>query len=1143
MASNQIKGQEAIKTLAKSYEELAQRIDAAAKETNDFVAATQKLPSEYVKSIEKLRSSSDNYAKSLAETIEKQDLYNASQRESERIANETIKIHGKLNKVMSEENKQLNVLRNTLKIKNKIAREDAEITDKLTSEYRRQSIILNRLKLEYKDVAMREGEASNQARRLLSDITKLDARLKSVDANVGEFKRSIGNYGKAMRSATAAARQLAAGLGLVGGAFLVANTIKDAFNTLREFDKQMIAVGKTTGISGPELEKFRKEIARLGVETSGVSIQGLAKSAEVAGQLGIQGSENILKFSETIEKLKLTSDIVGEDSVRQFAKFIEVSRDSVENADRLGSVITQLGNNFATTERQILKNATEIQKGISIYNVSAESALALGAATSALGSEAEQSRSAMQKAFKVLNDGAVSGKNLEKILKLTGTTAEEFREQFSQDAVKTFQDFIKGMSDASERGEDLSTILKELGLDAIRTEVVVGILATNYDVLSEAVSQANQEYVDNKALTEEHTEATKSLDVAIKDLSDAWDGLVLSIENGDGPISDFFKKITNFLEGAINGMTLFNEKFNDTLDRVSSGQKEFSKESELGFLSSLSPEEAESAAIRMLDITDAELETEEDKLKVLKAQRAELLGDGEQLRGKALRQQRDGLRELEPLIEASSRRVASLTGKLEAYDQWLGITGESVADLSKAEKEAEAEEDYDGDNDKIALLEGTVAWYQAAIKELKELRDNTAQTTPEYASLTAQIDGLNAAISELTTREGTVEWYQAQIKALKTQRDSVSETSEEYAKFTQEIDNLTSAMKELQGIDLSSEYDDGASAAERLNDKLIEGFKKFKDKEVEEEERAAEERKRIAERLAADKLALEQQLTDQSIDLINSLVQAAFEADLNRLENQLEADNERYEAAYEAAEGNSAAQEEIRRQQTENEEKIQEKRQEIERKAFLFEQGVAFAKNAIETFRAVAAIKAQAAILAANPITAALAPTALAQIPLVIASGALAGASILAQAIPQFKDGVIDFGGGPAILGDGGVSEVAVLPSGQAFRTPDTDTLYNLPKGTNVYKNEKAFQDALMNELSFNGILPSKGIVGSIKKDNNALTKDQFNNGIKSLQRTIKSGEHNQLIFDEKGIQKWRVKNGKKTEIRNSRITGRGRKI
>ncbi len=40
--------------------------------------------------------------------------------------------------------------------------------------------------------------------------------------------------------------------------------------------------------------------------------------------------------------------------------------------------------------------------------------------------------------------------------------------------------------------------------------------------------------------------------------------------------------------------------------------------------------------------------------------------------------------------------------------------------------------------------------------------------------------------------------------------------------------------------------------------------------------------------------------------------------------------------------------------------------------------------------------------------------------------------------------------GGAAVLGDGGGRELAVLPDGRSFLSPDTDTLFNLPRGTHV---------------------------------------------------------------------------------------------
>ena len=59
----------------------------------------------------------------------------------------------------------------------------------------------------------------------------------------------------------------------------------------------------------------------------------------------------------------------------------------------------------------------------------------------------------------------------------------------------------------------------------------------------------------------------------------------------------------------------------------------------------------------------------------------------------------------------------------------------------------------------------------------------------------------------------------------------------------------------------------------------------------------------------------------------------------------------------------------------------------------------------MDTAVKIAAIKATAAVLAANPLTAAAAPFALAQIPLVKLSSALSLGTLLAQSVPQFDKG------------------------------------------------------------------------------------------------------------------------------------------
>lgn len=389
------------------------------------------------------------------------------------------------------------------------------------------------------------------------EFNKLDARVKAVDAAIRNYSKNIGNYQSAFQGLNGTLRNLMSAFGLVGGLALFGTIMKDVFNVVRDFDRQLIAVGKTTGIKGEELNKFGEEVVKLGQKLEGVSVDGLIQSAEVAGQLGVTGTDNILKFSEAIEKLKLTSNIISDEQVGQFAKFIEVSSDSFDNADRLASVITRLGNEMATTEAEVLANSTEIQKGIAVYNTSAQGVLALGAATSTLGSEAEASRSAIQSTFAVVNNAIATGKGLEKVLKLTGLTQKQLSEQFNKDATGVFQKFIKGLNTAKAEGQNLALVLDDLGIQEKRAFTVVGALAANYGVLEAAMNSAKAEYIDNAALNVEVAAASKSVASIISDIRDEFEAYVLSASSANSGteklakvlvfLRDNFKEIVSFI--------------------------------------------------------------------------------------------------------------------------------------------------------------------------------------------------------------------------------------------------------------------------------------------------------------------------------------------------------------------------------------------------------------------------------------------------------------------------------------------------------------------------------------------------------------------------------------------------------------------
>ena len=74
-------------------------------------------------------------------------------------------------------------------------------TSEALGAYDQLSAKLNRLRKEYKDLAVSGKGSEKSTQDLLKQIKALDTQLKETDANVGQFQRNVGNYGEAFGEA------------------------------------------------------------------------------------------------------------------------------------------------------------------------------------------------------------------------------------------------------------------------------------------------------------------------------------------------------------------------------------------------------------------------------------------------------------------------------------------------------------------------------------------------------------------------------------------------------------------------------------------------------------------------------------------------------------------------------------------------------------------------------------------------------------------------------------------------------------------------------------------------------------------------------------------------------------------------------
>ena len=109
----------------------------------------------------------------------------------------------------------------------KARRQELQAVDAVDGTYSKLSKQLNEARRRYKDLAAAEQESSEEAQRLLGEITLLDRRLKFIDASVGQFQRNVGGYTEALSQFFP---KLSGSIGQIGGALDFAQGAVGGFN-------------------------------------------------------------------------------------------------------------------------------------------------------------------------------------------------------------------------------------------------------------------------------------------------------------------------------------------------------------------------------------------------------------------------------------------------------------------------------------------------------------------------------------------------------------------------------------------------------------------------------------------------------------------------------------------------------------------------------------------------------------------------------------------------------------------------------------------------------------------------------------------------------------------------------------------------
>lgn len=359
-------------------------------------------------------------------------------------------------------------------------------------------------------------------------MAKIAELAVNLVANVSGFNRTMQQVARDTKRTAATFRDFGKSMAKIGAPFAAFGSL--SVKAASDFETAFAGVRKTVNASPAEFEKLRKGILDMSSALP-ASASEIARVGEAAGQLGIK-TENILGFSKTMIDLGESTNLSADEAATALARLANITGLPQDQFDKLGSAIVGLGNNFATTEREIVEMSTRLAAAGTIAGLKEPDILGFAAALSSVGINAEAGGTALSRVFKDITVAVeLGGDKLQKFAEVAGQSSAEFKQSFEEDAGKAIVSFIEGLKRIDNEGGSMIQTLAGLKLENIRVSNALLSLANAGDLAARAIAQGRKDFEENIALTEEANKRYETFASRVKIL---WNNLTnLAIVIGD----------------------------------------------------------------------------------------------------------------------------------------------------------------------------------------------------------------------------------------------------------------------------------------------------------------------------------------------------------------------------------------------------------------------------------------------------------------------------------------------------------------------------------------------------------------------------------------------------------------------------------
>jgi len=350
-------------------------------------------------------------------------------------------------------------------------------------------------------------------------VEEFTGGMDSIISKLGDFRVAVGLAGGAL-----------AGLATGG---LVAAT-KAASN----FEDSLVELEKVAGAeTAAEMNSEIMEMA----ETIPLTQSELAELTADASRFGVEGTENLRTFTESVAKMATATNLGTEQAGESLAKLTTLTETPVSKVENLGAAINELSNNYATSSQEIVESMLRSSAAMNQLGLSNTEIVGLSASLNEVSESSERAGTRLRRFSQEL----MNPKKTEDLAAALGMTAEEFKTMRKESPEQLIMQMATAMKDGGETADALRTALSTTSRQALSG------LGQNLSSVRESMDMANESFEEGTSLQEEFDAQTSTFSSQVQLLKNRLRALGIEVGNVLLPhLTDFLGSINSYLDSS-----------------------------------------------------------------------------------------------------------------------------------------------------------------------------------------------------------------------------------------------------------------------------------------------------------------------------------------------------------------------------------------------------------------------------------------------------------------------------------------------------------------------------------------------------------------------------------------------------------------